>query len=122
MVSRNRHFVILAEWSPLDPPAFTFLGSVRAWRDQNLLLAEQLRGDQATQEMSASGGVRTVWFSEPRSTSSSPGSPESIEVAAEYLTYRQANSTIIYSGNVQVDKDQMKLTCRELEVELAVSS
>ncbi len=102
-----------------DPPAFTFLGGVRAWRDQNLLLADQLRGDQETQEMSASGGVRTVWFSEPRTNGGTAASaPRSIEVTSDFLTYRQAESTVVYSGKVKVHQEQRRLSCRDLQVEL----
>lgn len=100
-----------------DPPAFTFMGSVRAWRDQNLLLAEQLRGDQAKDEMSASGGIRTLWFTAPREADDS-ATAEPIEVTADLLTYRRTDSTVVYSGNVEIDQQHRSLTCGELEVEL----
>ena len=100
-----------------EPAAFTFLGGVRAWRDENILLAEQLRGDQTTRELSASGGVRTLWFSAPK-TNGSPNAPESIEVTSEFLTYRQIDGTIVYSGDVKVEQGRRIIACRELTVEL----
>lgn len=101
-----------------EPAAFTFTGAVRAWRDQNLLLAEQLRGDQTTQEMAASGGVRTLWFSAPRPGTGEAGVPQPIEVTADLLTYRRADSTVIYSGHVRVEQQRRTLSCGELAVEL----
>ncbi len=98
-----------------EPAAFTFLGGVRAWRDENLLLAEQLRGDQSTQEMSASGGVRTQWFSASKNDSSRP---EPIEVTSDYLTYRQTDGMVIYSGDVRVEQARRVIACGELSVEL----
>ncbi len=100
-----------------DPAAFTFLGEVRAWRGQNILLAEQLRGEQATRELSAGGGVRTLWFSAPSANGSS-GEAEPIEVASELLTYRQSEGIVVYSGKVRVEQASRVLTCRELSVEL----
>ena len=70
------------------PATFTFLGGVRAWRDQNLLLADQLRGEGENREMSASGGVQTVWFSVPK-TKAAANEREPIEVTADHLAYRQ---------------------------------
>ena len=101
-----------------EPSAFTFLGGVKAWRDQNLLLAEQLRGDQSTQEMAASGGVRTLWFSAPQPDDGPEAVPQAIEVTADLLTYRRIDSTVLYSGNVRVEQDRRTLTCGELAVEL----
>ncbi len=100
-----------------DPATFTFLGGVRAWRQKNILLAEQLRGDQATREMSASGGVRTLWFSRPQGNGSA-GASEPIEVTAEVLTYRQIDGTVVYSGDVKVEQADRVIACRELSVEL----
>ena len=100
-----------------NPASFTFLGGVRAWRDRNILLAEQLRGEQETREMSASGGVRTQWFSVPK-TVDTPDDRESIEVVAEHLAYRQTDGTVVYSGDVKVEQGRRVIACRELSVEL----
>ena len=101
-----------------DPATFTFLGGVRAWRDENLLLAEQLRGDQTTREMSASGGVRTLWFTAPKTNGVPSSPPEAIEVTSDYLTYSQSEDTVVYSGGVRVEQAGRLITCRELSVEL----
>ena len=90
---------------------------MRAWRDENLLLAEQLRGDQTTREMSASGGVRTLWFTAPK-TNGASSSPEAIEVTSDFLTYSQTEDTVVYSGGVRVEQAGRLITCRELSVEL----
>ena len=100
-----------------EPAAFTFLGGVRAWREQNILLAEQLRGDQTTQEMSASGGIRTLWFSAPKADGS-VSQPESIQVTSDYLTYRQIDGVIVYSDDVRVEQAGRIIACDELSVEL----
>ncbi len=100
-----------------EPAAFTFLGGVRAWRGQNLLLAEQLRGEQETRELSAGGGVRTIWFSAP-STNGSSSEVEPIEVTSQVLTYRQSEGIVVYSGDVRVEQARRVITCRELSVEL----
>ncbi len=101
-----------------DPAGFTFLGGVRAWRDENILLAEQLRGDQSTREISASGGVRSQWFSASETGGSASQPEEPIEVTSDYLTYRQTNGTIIYSGDVKVEQASRVIACGELSVEL----
>ncbi|MEM7352396.1 MAG: LptA/OstA family protein, partial [Acidobacteriota bacterium] len=104
-----------------EPAAFTFIGQVRAWRDQNLLLAEQLRGDQDTQELSASGGIRTLWFTAPQrngEASAAGAQPQPIEVIAELLTYNQTDRVVSYSGDVRIEQDRRTLTCGELDVEL----
>ena len=101
-----------------EPPAFTFVGGVRAWRDQNLLLAGQLRGDQSTQEISASGGVRTLWFTAPRPDKAGEKAPQPIDVTADLLTYRRTDGTVLYTGKVRVEQERRTLTCGELAVEL----
>ncbi len=100
-----------------EPSSFTFAGGVRAWRGENLLLAEQLRADQAKQEMSASGGVRSLWFTTPKSNGAS-GEKQSIEVTADLLSYHRLDNVVIYSGNVKVEQEKRTLTCGELSVEL----
>ncbi len=100
-----------------EPSAFTFSGGVRAWRDENLLLAEQLRADESTQEMAASGGVRTLWFTTPKTTGSD-GVRQPIEVTADLLSYHRLDNVVIYSGSVRVEQEKRTLTCGELSVEL----
>ncbi len=102
-----------AHWST-EPQAFTFLGEVRAWRGQNLLLADQLRGDQEQQRMSASGGVKTVWI--PQRAGEEEAGP--IEIVSDRLTYGRLEGMVAYGGEVKVTQDRRSLTCEELSVEL----
>ena len=105
-----------------EPPAFAFRGGVRAWREQNLLLTEQLRGDDAGRQMSAAGGVKTKWI--PTSSSSSegafgvPGQP--VEVDAKQLSYRQDERQLLYTGDVVVHQEQRTIRCDELAVDLSI--
>ena len=107
------------------PPTFSFRGGVRAWQGRNLLLADQLRGDEGDQQLAASGGVSTVWISEP-AAGEPPQAP--IEIAAERLTYlpspgaaSTAARTLVYDGKVEVKQGRQTIRCRELTAELAAS-
>lgn len=104
-----------------EPPAFAFRGGVRAWREQNLLLTEQLRGDDAGRQMSAAGGVKTLWIPSRSSANDAvfgaPGQP--IEVDAEQLSYRQEENILLYSGKVTVHQEERTIQCEELAVELS---
>ncbi|MCP4653899.1 MAG: LPS export ABC transporter periplasmic protein LptC [bacterium] len=99
-----------------EPPTFSFRGGVRAWRDQSLLLADQLRGDEASREVAASGNVKTVWI--PADASSS-GSATPIEVTSQRMTYMQNQSRLIYDGEVAVHQARRTIACKEMVVELA---
>ncbi len=109
------------------PAAYTFRGGVRAWRGQNLLLADQLRADEAQGEVAASGTVKTVWIPDG-SPSAAPRQP--IEVTSDNLAYRTAadgaangeGSTLVYSGQVEVRWEQRTIRCRELAVEMAAAA
>lgn len=100
-----------ATWTE-TPPAFVFDGDVRAWQGDNLVLASQLRGDQAKSEMAASGGVTTLWT--PRGGSVK----RPVEVKAGTMTYRENQGVLVYSGKVKLTSDQRKLDCDEMTVEL----
>ncbi len=135
-----------------DPPAYAFRGGVRAWRGQNLLLADQLRADEAQGEMAASGAVKTVWFpggpAARRPASRGPAAQagdggsaavgQPIEVTSENLSYRTGGvpsvapsgaagaagrtTTLVYTGGVVVRQEQRTIRCRELAVELPPES
>ncbi len=97
----------------LDPPTFAYRGNVRAWRGDNLLLAEQLRGENATRKLSAQGGVKSVW------QAGVPGQGEQpVEVTARQLVYEDPASTLIYEGGVKIVQESQEITCRQLTVEL----
>ncbi|MEM1180686.1 MAG: LPS export ABC transporter periplasmic protein LptC [Acidobacteriota bacterium] len=109
-----------AHWTEA-PPGFVFRQDVRAWRGQNLLLAEQLRGDEASGEMAASGSVTTIWRPE-RTTPVGPGDDpsvqEPIEVTASTVSFRRAENRLIYAGGVRLLQAGRRLTCNELAVEI----
>ena len=106
-----------ANWT-LEPSAFNFLGSVRAWRGPNLLIANQLRGQERNQQLSASGGpVKTVF--EPSDSMVASGATAPIEVMARQLTYQHGNPRrLIYKGGVRALQEAKRLRCAELEIEL----
>ncbi len=106
-----------ANWT-LDPSSFTFIGSVRAWRGPNLLTANQLRGQEANQQLSASGGpVKTVFEPAGSFDSERPGAP--VEVVARQLTYQHERDRLVYIGGVRALQGQRRMRCAELEIELS---
>lgn len=103
-----------ALWSDDAESTFSFRGSVRAWRGQNLLLADQVRGDSGGGEMAASGKVKTVWI--PESGTGGPGSP--VAVDAKRMSYQESDNTLVYDEDVIIQQDDRTIRCRELTVEL----
>jgi lipopolysaccharide transport protein LptA len=99
-----------------SPRGFSFRESVRAWRGKNLLLAAQLRGDEADRRLAASGKVKTVWVPEPAAGETAPPSP--VEVTSETLVYSEASRRLVYSGNVVLKQQARLLSCAELVAEL----
>lgn len=115
-----------AVWTE-SPPTFVFLDEVRAWQGQNLVLAQQLRGDQEARELAASGGVTTVWMPADRGEKpgSTPGAGASarmrrpVEVRAEDMVYSARAGELRYYGGVRLSSDGQSLSCREMTVEVA---
>jgi lipopolysaccharide export system protein LptA len=103
-----------ANWQEV-PPTYSFVGAVRAWRGDNLLVTEQLRGSEADGQMAASGGVETTWVPEPR-----PGETpqEPIEVRAPTLVYRRSERYASYAGGVRITQQKRVVTCQEAKVTL----
>ncbi len=123
-----------AHWTEV-PPGFVFKGDVRAWRGQNLLLAEQMRGDDASREVAASGGVRTVWVPQRAvtvpdptgfdPTSAAPQAARSdapIEVSSATMAFRGADNVLAYTGDVVVVQESRKLQCKELLVHMVADT
>jgi LPS export ABC transporter protein LptC len=107
-----------ANWQE-EPPTFSFAGQVRAWRGDNLLTAEQLRGNERNGELSASGGVRTLWvLTGEEDAAAAKGAEPPIEVAAATLLYRRDQGELLYGGGVRVTQEKRVLTCRDARVEL----
>ena len=103
-----------------SPRTFSFRGGVRAWRAANLLLAEQLRGDEESEQLAASGGVKTVWVPEKVSggiAGNAAGTP--IEVTAEDLAWNRSSGQLVYRGGVLIKEGVRTLRCGQMTVELA---
>lgn len=108
-----------------DPRGVLFRGEVRAWQGKNLLLSDELRGDQpgtAAERLTASGSVRTVWVPEEEEARPRPAEPAGggpLEVTSRTLRYAKADRELIYEGEVRAEQDQRFLECRRLVVELS---
>ncbi|HEY4595942.1 MAG TPA: LPS export ABC transporter periplasmic protein LptC, partial [Thermoanaerobaculia bacterium] len=78
-----------------QPSSFIFRGDVRAWQGDNLLLAPELRGDKAADQLTATGGVKTLYYptqeqSQKASTGAKPAAkPTPIQASASELQYTQ---------------------------------
>jgi lipopolysaccharide transport protein LptA len=105
-----------------QPSSFIFRGDVRAWRGDNLLLAPELRGDKAADQLTATGGVKTLFYptqEQAGKTGKAPaGKPAPIQASASDLQYTQKSGVLIYTGNVRVDQEGKTITCQKMEVDL----
>ena len=108
-----------------QPSSFIFRGDVRAWRGDNLLLAPELRGDKAADQLTATGGVKTLFYptqeQAPKGAGAAvkPGAkPTPIQASASDLQYTQKSGVLIYTGNVRVDQEGKTITCQKMEVDL----
>lgn len=105
------------------PPTFAFEGEVRAWRGDSLLLADQVLGDDAEQQLSANGRVRTVWVVPPSPEASEAVPPrQPIEVDSQLLTYFRDRDELVYGGGVELRQGARTIRCRELAVELVAGN
>ncbi len=109
-----------------QPSSFIFRGDVRAWRGDNLLLAPELRGDKVADQLTATGGVKTLFYPTQeqagKQTAAKPGAapakPSPIQASASDLQYTQKSGVLIYTGNVRVDQEGKTITCQKMEVDL----
>jgi LPS export ABC transporter protein LptC/lipopolysaccharide transport protein LptA len=115
-----------------QPSSFIFRGEVRAWRGDNLLLAPELRGDKAADQLNATGGVKTLFYptNEGKAAEEKPGvRPRPIQATANELQYsqkggdpqksdQQKSGVLLYIGNVRVDQEGKTITCQRMEVDL----
>ena len=103
-----------------DPRSYVFRGEVRAWQGKNLLVASSLRGDQtaAGDDLTASGGVKTVWTPAPEEGKGTAGAGAPVEINAREMTYQRGEGLLEYHGDVRADQEGRLLTCRDLEVAL----
>ncbi|HYX26720.1 MAG TPA: LPS export ABC transporter periplasmic protein LptC [Thermoanaerobaculia bacterium] len=109
-----------------QPSSFVFRGDVRAWRGDNVLLAPELRGDKAADQLTATGGVKTIWYPSDEQAAQATGKPAQaapaqrspVQVVASEMTYQQKTGVLIYSGNVRVDQQGKTLSCQKMQVDL----
>jgi LPS export ABC transporter protein LptC/lipopolysaccharide transport protein LptA len=123
-----------------QPSSFVFRGDVRAWRGDNVLLAPEIRGDKAADQLAASGGVKTIWYPTDQQASqaagksaqattpaptpvpkaaATPAAPrQPVQVVANEMTYGQKTGVLIYTGNVRVDQQGKTLSCQKMQVDL----
>jgi lipopolysaccharide transport protein LptA/LPS export ABC transporter protein LptC len=114
-----------------EPSSFLFRGDVRSWRGENLMLSQELRGDQVQDRLTASGGVKTLWIPEQggagsptgggagsAKTPTQPASRAPIEVVASELVYEQGSRVLTYTGGVRIEQQGKTLQCQKVEVRL----
>lgn len=117
-----------------QPSSFIFRGDVKAWRGENLMLAEELKGEPDADRLTASGGVKTIWIPEnpegagkaggaaPAKTGPKTGTTTGaqrnapIEVRASELVYQEAKRILTYTGGVRVEQQGTTLACQRLDV------
>jgi lipopolysaccharide export system protein LptA len=101
-----------------QPRTFLFQGRVRAWRGDDLLVANELRGDEPEDRLVATGDVRTLWV--PEKEGAEAGEAEApLEVRASELVYRKSRRLLTYTGGVVARQEGRTMACREMELELA---
>ncbi|HET6343707.1 MAG TPA: LptA/OstA family protein, partial [Myxococcota bacterium] len=106
-----------------EPSSFLFRGDVRAWRGENLLLAPELKGDKTADQLTATGGEKTLWFPTEKQAKGNNGKPAGqrpsmVQVVAREMNYQDQKGVLIYTGNVRVDQEGKTLACQRLEVEM----
>ncbi len=120
------------------PRTFLFHGRVRAWRGENLLVADELRGDDAENRLVATGEVRTLFTPEDHGAGAPnkvPGKPAAgasgapgpagqdgqspIEATSDELTYRRDERLLIYTGSATAKQEDRTLTGKVMEIHLA---
>lgn len=105
--------------------SFLFRGKVRAWRGENLILADELKGEEQSGQLTASGNVRTLWRPEP-SSPADQGSPRAsaqpsnapLEVRAGLMTYGRGSKRLVYTQTVRAQQGPHALECERLTAEL----
>lgn len=113
-----------------EPRAFLFTGRVRAWRGDDLLLANRLLGEEPEGRLLATGEVRTVWRPEeapetdgeeapPREDGADAVGEGPLEATADEMEYRRDERLLVYSGDVVAEQADRELRCQEMEVHQA---
>lgn len=120
-----------------QPSSFVFRGDVRAWRGDNVLLAPEIRGDKAADQLAATGGVKTIWYPSDQQAAQAAGKPaaaspppppkataaataprQPVQVTATEMLYQQKTGVLVYTGNVRVNQQGKTLSCQKMQVDL----
>lgn len=120
-----------------EPSSFLFRGDVKAWRGENLMLSDELKGEPDADRLTASGGVKTIWIPEDldegagkpggapggaapakKGTDGTTGAQRNapIEVRASELVYLEGKKILTYTGGVRVEQQGTTLACQRLDV------
>lgn len=75
-----------------------FSGNVRAWQDENILLASEMRLDQSGSSLVARKGVRAVLYNAGDENRTSP-----VQASAETLTARRDAREAVLEGEVRIE-------------------
>ena len=98
-----------------DGTEFMFRGDVRAWRGRNILLADQLRGNEAEQSMVAKGApLKTVWYPEATDAESEVAGP--VEIVSELLSYSSTGGRMLYEGGVRAIQPGRSMACETMDI------
>jgi len=97
-----------------EPRGFLFRGKVQAWQGENVLFADQLRGEEAEERLSAGGGVRTLL----RETAGEGASRPETEITSETLAYRRRDGVVTWAGSARMVQGDRILTGSELSADL----
>lgn len=98
-----------------SPDRFQFLGNVRAWQGENVLLSDRLQGEVLGQTLRAEGSVKTLWV---QARALEEGEVLPLEVTSALMDYREPAGKLAYSGDVRLRQHNRTLGCDNLEINL----
>lgn len=96
--------------------SFLFKIRVRAWRGDNVIVADELAGEEGQGRLVATGRVRTRFSPQPGTA----GAQSPIEARAESMTYDRNQKTLRYEKDVLAVQENRSLSCDTMDVQLAV--
>ncbi|HEY3053153.1 MAG TPA: LPS export ABC transporter periplasmic protein LptC [Thermoanaerobaculia bacterium] len=85
-----------------------FTGNVRAWQENNTLLAQELQIQGNGQIVTAHGGVRTILYNAGAEARKTP-----VQSKSDQLVARRNDRRLELSGNVQIDDESRTVTAEK---------